>query len=92
MNKEEFIELIYRLADYIYDPDNYKSAVPDQDDEQQEDPLASVPDEIKNMFEESMYAKFKLILNKILGVKGMELVDEENRDATLAEIEKTYGG
>lgn len=39
-----------------------------------------VPDDIKNMFEESMYTKFKLILNKILGVKNLELVDEENRD------------
>jgi hypothetical protein len=80
MNKEEFIELIYRLADYIYDPKSYKGPEPTKDDENQEDPLMDVPDEIKNMFEESMYTKFKLILNKILGVKNLELVDEENRD------------
>lgn len=44
------------------------------------------------MFEESMNTKFKFILNKILGVKNLELIDEENRDATTAEIEKKYGG
>ena len=52
------------------------------------------------MFEESMYSKFKFILNKILKAKQreenpkrpLELVDDENRDATLAEIEKVYGG
>lgn len=92
MNKEEFIELVYRLADYIYDPKSYKGADPVEGDEQQEDPLAHVPDEIQIMFEESMNTKFKFILNKILGVKNLELIDEENRDATTAEIEKKYGG
>ena len=44
------------------------------------------------MFEESMYTKFKLILSKILEVKGLEIIDDENRDAKLAEIEKNYSG
>lgn len=33
MNKEEFIELVYRLADYIYDPKSYKGADPVEGDE-----------------------------------------------------------
>jgi hypothetical protein len=47
----EFLELVYRVADHVYDQSNY-----------QEEDLKNLNYDIKNMFDQSSYNKFLNLL------------------------------
>lgn len=59
MNYNEFIELVYRIAEFIYDQKNY-----DMDGQ-------PPPIEIQEMFNETMCTKFKDTLKRIIHVGQM---------------------
>jgi len=84
----EFIEFIYRVASHIYDAKSYFGTDGAQ-------LVANVPDEVQQMFEEPMSAKFQKALQDVLNsdptLRYPELIDESNRDACRAEAEKLGG-
>lgn len=56
MSYEEFLEFVYRVAEFVYDESNY------------EDAAKETPPEVQELFTESMYVKFRETLKRIVHV------------------------
>ena len=55
LTQAEFIEFIYRVARHIYDAKSYFTS-------DSTELVANIPEEIKEMFDETIYTKFKKAL------------------------------
>ena len=56
MAYEEFLEFVYRVAEFVHDESNYENAA------------SEVPPEVQDLFTETMYVKFRETLKRIVHV------------------------
>ena len=57
---DEFVEFVYRISNYVFDPENYEE----------------VPIEIEKLMGESQYVKYRETMAKILGKEVIENDEE----------------